>query len=102
MISFFFGCAGSLLWHVGFSSCGMQVPECADSVVVVRRLSSCSTHGLGCPVAHGILVPQPGIEPASSALEGGFFFFLEGRFLTTGPQGKSMGQDLLIPQRLPK
>ena len=38
--------------------------------------------GLSCPVACGILVPQPGIEPASPALEGGFF--------TTGPPGKSL------------
>ena len=38
-------------------------------------------HGLSCPVACGILVPPPGIEPASPALEGGFF--------TTGPPGKS-------------
>ena len=34
---------------------------------------------LSCPVAYGISVPQPGIKPASPALEGGF--------LTTGPQG---------------
>ena len=38
-------------------------------------------HGLGFSVAYGILVPQPGVEPVSPALEGGF--------LTTGPQGKS-------------
>ena len=37
--------------------------------------------GLSCPVAHGILGPQPGIKPKSSALEGGF--------LTTGPLEKS-------------
>ena len=37
--------------------------------------------GLSCPTAHGILVPQPGIEPTSPALEGGF--------LTTGPPGRS-------------
>ena len=37
--------------------------------------------GLSCPAACGILVPRPGIEPASPALEGGF--------LTTGPPGKS-------------
>ena len=36
---------------------------------------------LGCPVACGILVPQPGIEPASPASEN--------RFLTAGPPGKS-------------
>ena len=36
---------------------------------------------LSCPAACGILVPWPGIEPASFAMEGGF--------LTTGPPGKS-------------
>ena len=44
-----------------------------DPVVAVR--------GLICPVACEILVPRPGIEPSSTALEGGF--------LTTGPPGKS-------------
>ena len=39
--------------------------------------------GLSCPVACGILVPRPGIEPLSPALEG--------RFLTTGPQRKYPG-----------
>ena len=43
------------------------------SLVAVRRLSF--------PAACGILVPRPVIEPASSALEGGF--------LTTGLPGKS-------------
>ena len=47
------------LWHV-------------DSVVAAS--------GLSCSVAYGILVPWPGMEPVSLALEGGF--------LTTGPQGK--------------
>ena len=73
---------GSLLQHAGsfvaarrlFSSCGMQAPECTGSVVAVR--------GLSCPMARGILVPRPGIEPPSPALEG--------RFLTTGPPGKSL------------
>ena len=37
--------------------------------------------GLSCPKACGILVPQPGIEPTSPALEG--------RFFTTGLPGKS-------------
>ena len=36
---------------------------------------------LTCPEASGILVPQPVMEPAYPALEGGF--------LTTGPPGKS-------------
>ena len=39
---------GLRLWHAG-------------SVIVV--------HGLSCPMAYGILVPQPGIELASPALE---------------------------------
>ena len=47
-------------------------------------LSSCG------PKACGILVPQPGIKPTSSALEGGF--------LTTGPPGKSPG--LILKERL--
>ena len=38
-------------------------------------------HGLSCPAARGILVPRPGINPASPALEGGF--------LTAEPPGKS-------------
>ena len=54
-------------------SCGTQAPEHMGSVVAAR--------GLSCPAACGILVPRPGIKPASPALEGGF--------LTTGPPGKS-------------
>ena len=38
--------------------------------------------GFSCPQACGILVPQPGIEPVSPALQGGY--------LTTGPPGKSL------------
>ena len=56
-------------------SCDARAPECAGSVVVAARRLSCLT-------VCGILVPQPGIEPASRALEG--------RFLTTGPPGKSL------------
>ena len=52
---------GSSCWHAGFS------------LVAAHRLS--------CPTACRILVPCPGIEPMSPALEG--------RFLTTGPPGKS-------------
>ena len=86
------------LWHTGsrargLSSCGTQAPECAGSVVAACGLSSCGVwalehvgsvvvaHGLSCPAACGILIPQPGIKPASPASEGGF--------LTTGPPGKS-------------
>ena len=46
------------------SSCGAWTPEHVGSVVVAHRLS--------CPTACGISVPQPGIKPASPALEGGF------------------------------
>ena len=45
--------------------------------------------GLSFPMACGILVPQPGIEPASPTLEGGF--------LTTGPTGKSLIVSLAMP-----
>ena len=78
---FNFGCTGSLLWcglfvaaHGLLSSCGMRAPGRTGSLVVAR--------GLSCPEACGILVPWPGIEPTSPALEGGF--------LTTGPSGKSL------------
>ena len=47
------------------------------SVVVVLRLSH--------PAAYGILIPWPGIEPMSPALEG--------RFLTTGPPGNFLNLD---------
>ena len=55
------------------SSSGMRVPEHMGLVVVM--------HGLICPTAGGILVPQSGIQPESPALEGGL--------LTTGPSGKT-------------
>ena len=68
------GTQASLVAACGLlSSCGAQDPECAFSVVVAR--------GLCCPMAGGILVPRPGIEPTFPALEGGF--------LNTGPPGKS-------------
>ena len=66
----------------------MQAPERVGSVVCgtralsLRRESSVVVaRGLSCPTACGILLPQPGIEPVSPALEG--------RFFTTGPPGKS-------------
>ena len=55
------------------SSCGTWAPECVGSVVAAS--------GPSCPAACGILVPQPGMQPASPALQDGFF--------TTGPPGKS-------------
>ena len=63
------------------SSCGAWAPENVDSVVAAHGLSGCA-HGLSCPMACGILVPGPGMELASPALQGGF--------LTTGPPGKSL------------
>ena len=55
------------------SSFGVLALECVGSVAVAL--------GFSCPAACGILVPQPGIELISLALEGGF--------LTIGPPGKS-------------
>ena len=49
------------------------IAACTGSVIVAP--------GLSCNATCGILVPQPGTEPRSPALEGGF--------LATGPQGKS-------------
>ena len=67
-------CSVRALEHAGFSSCGTwaQQLQCTGSVVVA--------HGLSCPAAMWDL-PGPGIEPVSPALAG--------RFLTTGPPGKS-------------
>ena len=73
-------CVGfSLQWS--FSCCRAQA-----SVVKACGLRSCSLrvleYGLSsCPAACGISVWGPGIEPVS--------FALAGRFLTTGPEGKS-------------
>ena len=57
----------------GFSCCRAQAWRCMNTVAVACRLIS--------PVACGILVPQPRIEPVSPALGGGF--------LTTGAAGKT-------------
>ena len=48
--------------------------HCIDSLAVACCLS--------CFTACGILVPPPGMEPVSPTLQG--------RFLTTGPRGKSL------------
>ena len=47
--------------------------------------------GLSCPTACGILVPWPAIEPMPPALEG--------RFLTTGPPGKSLYHHFYLRKR---
>ena len=60
---------GSLLWRVGYS------------LVAAHGLNSCRA-GAWLPVAYAILVPQPGIEPVSPALEDGS--------VTIGPPGQSL------------
>ena len=80
--SFSLWCMGSFLRCVGFSlvvvcefslsSCGVWAPECMGSVVCNTRTlwlrcvsSVVAACRLSCPMACGILVPRPGIEPAS-------------------------------------
>ena len=63
------------LWKIFVSFWLYQV------LVVVCRLCSCGARTL-LPVACGILVLGPGIKPVLPALEG--------RFLTSGPPGKSL------------
>ena len=62
---YLFGCVGS--WSCGISSCSAWALWLYCESLVVPRLV-------------GFLVPQPGIEPESPALQG---------FLATGPPGKS-------------
>ena len=57
-----------------------QAPEHEGSVVTLDELSY--------PTAYGILILQPGIEPTSPALEGGF--------LTTRLSGKSLSHPPLF------
>ena len=77
------------LWPRGCLAARRRSPSCVlrASLVAEHRLSSChlpaslvAALGLSCPMARGISVPQPGIEPLSPALEG--------RFLTAGPPEK--------------
>ena len=42
------------------------------SFVEAHGFSSCGTGGFSCSEARGSLVPQPGMEPVSPALQGGF------------------------------
>ena len=77
----FFDCAGSLLWHEGSLVVTRRLTwalECAGSVVAL----------LSCPTACGILVPRPGTEPVTPALDGGL--------LTTGLLGKSLMASLVL------
>ena len=75
LLLFWGECAGSSLqWSAGTSLVVAQAPEHEGSVVTLDELSY--------PRKYGILTLQPGVEPASPALEGGF--------LTTGLSGKSL------------
>ena len=79
MISFFFKYLFIWLRQVFVEVRGIFCCSARASLQLWRPGSR--VHGLSCPVARGILVPQPGLEPVSPSLEGGF--------LTTEPPGKS-------------
>ena len=61
------------LWEVYWLSDQMEIslhPGFATCLFSVwRHWVFIAAHRLSCPVAYGILVPQPGIEPVSPALE---------------------------------
>ena len=69
-------CKDSLVVVHGLSHCGVPAPEHVGLVVTW-------THRLSCFAVRGVLAPQPGLKPMSPALQG--------RFLTTGPMGNSLG-----------
>ena len=84
---------GSQLWHTGSSLHRADLPlQATDSLQLWRAGSEVATHGLSCPTACGILVPQSGIEPTSPAFKG--------RFLTTGSAGKSLVSHLFYQRIL--
>ena len=63
---FFFLAVTGLSWHMGSSLHHVVSLLChMDSLVAAHGLGAC---GLSCSAACGILVPRPGIEPASPAL----------------------------------
>ena len=79
---FIFGCAGPLLPHRLFSSCGTQASLCGGfsccGALTLHQLRAVA-HGLHC--LHGLWdLPRPGIKLRSPALAGGFF--------STEPSGK--------------
>ena len=64
--------------------CCTQDPLCILQDLSLQRMDSLViVHRLSCSVAFGILIPWPGIEPVSPALQGGF--------LTIGLAGNSLG-----------
>lgn len=70
-------CSTQDLWGSrGTFCCGTQ------AALQLRRVGSVAAElGLSCFMACGVLVPPPGIKPATPAFQG--------RFLTVGPPGKS-------------
>ena len=77
LITFFFGRNGSQLWHARFSLNHIGCFVAAHGLLLGHMCSVFWHLGLVAP----FLVSQPGFEPSSPALKG--------RFLTTGPSGKS-------------
>ena len=70
------------IWLRGVLVIALRILRCSLRILKLRLMGSVVVaSGLSCIVACRILVLQPGIEPTSSALQG--------RFLTTGPPGKS-------------
>ena len=69
------GSDGPLLWHAG--------SQLQHATFRAHRFSSCYTQFFLVAPWMWILDPQPGIKPTPPALKG--------RFLTTGPSGKSQG-----------
>ena len=67
--------------HEGAQGCGVWLPE-SELQQFGLAGSPAAARGLSCSEACGILVPPPGIEPPSPALQHGL--------LTTGPPGKSL------------
>jgi len=78
----FSGCSG---WGCFLVVVHRLLTAAAALVLGLRstQASVVAVSGLSCAMTCGILVPRPEIEPIFPALAG--------RFLTTGPPGKSLG-----------
>ena len=61
-------CLSCSTWDLHCSMCGLSLQHAG---YLLRRVgfSLVAAHGLSCPATCGILVPRPGIESASPALE---------------------------------
>ena len=93
LVFYFFDCSGSWLLCGLSPVAGRRLWGTRTSVTTAPRLLSLDAEvvalGLSCPMVCGVLVPRPGIEPVSPALEGGF--------LTTGPPRKATPPCFLTP-----